>query len=327
MNGLGSGSGEPEVDVVILSWERVEDTLQAVDSVLAQEEVTVTAIVVDQGSSEATIVRLRRALAGRGNVLLHELGQNVGVPEGRNVGTRLGSAGIVVALDNDARFASARSLAHVVDRFADDHSLGAIGFRIVDAKTGRDDHAAWGYPRAQVQMADQPFLTTRFVGTGHACRRAAFDQVGGYDGGLFFCWEEVDLCLRFINRGYTIAYDPAIVIHHGNSEEQRLTWQNDRYYYFVRNRVLIELRYRARWRSAVVLAGGYAVKGAVNGLLRQGLRGCRDAFVTAWRRRRDPDWRAEVLSPAADRYIEIYERRHRGNIWRRLRTEVLTPLP
>ena len=321
------GSGERRVDVVILSWERIGDTLQAVANVLAQEDVAVTVIVVDQGSSPATLSRLRRALADRANVLLHEVGHNVGVPEGRNIATALGSAEIVVALDNDARFRDARDLARVIDRFADDPSLGAIGFRILHADTGRDDLGAWGYPRSQIEMADRPFLTTRFVGTGHACRRAAFEAVGGYDGELFFCWEEFDLCLRLINRGYRILYEPAVVVLHKNASERRLSWKGNRYYYFVRNRVFIELKYRSSWRPAVALASGYMLRGTVNGHVLQALRGCRDAFLMAWRRRRETGWRTGVLIAEARRYIDAHERSYRGNLWRRLRTEVLARLP
>jgi GT2 family glycosyltransferase len=251
----------------------------------------------------------------------------MGVPRGRNIACRLGRAAIVVALDSDAVFAERQALRTIVDRFAADPTLAAIGVRILDAATRRDDLAAWGYPKAQLPMAGQPFPTTRFVGTAHAYRRVAFDAVGGYDGELFFCWEEVDLCLRLINHGYTILYEPAVAVLHKNSPECRMSWQGKRYYYFARNRIFIELKYRSSLWPAAAIACGYLVKGAINGLTSQALRGCRDALLMAWRRRREPEWRSQVLSAAATRYIDAHERRYRGNLWRRLRTEVLAPLP
>ncbi len=43
---------------------------------------------------------------------------------------------------------------------------------------------------------------------------AAWEQAGGYDAKLFFCWEEFDFCLRAIALGWRIRYRGDIVIRH-----------------------------------------------------------------------------------------------------------------
>ena len=45
-------------------------------------------------------------------------------------------------------------------------------------------------------------------------KRAAFDDVGGFDPQYFMYWEDADLCRRLRNRGYHVRYVPdATAIH------------------------------------------------------------------------------------------------------------------
>ena len=115
------------VDVVVLSWERANDTIAAVESVLGQRGVFVTAIVVDQGSSEATLHKLRAAFDGRDNVRLHPLGYNSGCARGRNIASRLGSAEFLATLDNDAAFARPNALAIAITCFRHEFAPWRIG--------------------------------------------------------------------------------------------------------------------------------------------------------------------------------------------------------
>ena len=87
------------------------------------------------------------------------------------------------------------------------------------------------------------FDAVTFVGAGHAIRRAAWQDAGGYDEALFFCWEEYDFCLRAITRGWRIRYCGDLVVHHKASRARRVTWSGRRWFHFVRNRLYIERKY------------------------------------------------------------------------------------
>ncbi len=117
--------------------------------------------------------------------------------------------------------------------------LAAVGCRIVTHADGDDDLSSWGYPSSLLPRAGECFDTVTFVGAGHALRRAAWEQAGGYDDSLFFCWEEFDFCLRAIALGWWIRYHGDIVIRHKVSGERRVSWGGDRWFYFVRNRLHI----------------------------------------------------------------------------------------
>ncbi len=107
------------------------------------------------------------------------------------------------------------------------------------------------------------FDTVTFVGAGHAIRRSAWEEVGGYDEALFFCWEEFDFALRAIALGWRFRYRGDIVIRHKVSDEQRVTWGGRRWFYFVRNRLYLERKFGG---AGLVRAAGYLIKGTLNGM-------------------------------------------------------------
>ena len=318
----------PDVDIIILSVDRVEETIAAIDSARVQRGIHQKIWVVDQGSGPDTLKRLQQHVAGKPSVHLEITGRNLGVAGGRNAATRLGRAPYVIALDNDAVFCSADEVAKAVERLEADASLAAIGFRILNFYSHTDDEASWGYPADLKSRSEKEFLAARFVGAGHALRRAAFEAVGGYDDSLFFCWEELDVAYRLINRGYRILYAPQVEIFHKVSPEHRVNWSSSRYYYLVRNRLYIEYKYGAAVLRLMGAAAGYVLKGIYNGVGGPALYGVRDAIGMCRRYYRTQGGRSgSRLSSEARRYVFDNDLRYRGSLWRRLRLELFAKLP
>lgn len=311
----------PIVDVVLLSWNRWDDTLAATRSVLAQDIDSFSLWIVDQGSGSYQVAALRELSAQHHEVNLVELPSNVGVPAGRNLGIKAGGAEFVVCLDNDAVFARPDVLSRAVDRLASDQALGAVAFRAEDFDTGELDLAAWAYPRVHMN-ASEPVPVVRFVGVGHALRRSAFIEVGGYDESLFFCEEELDLSYRMIDRGYSILYDPSLVILHKRSPEHRMDWDAGRVYHQVRNSVVVHHRHHRRLAASTLLASSWLLRAVVNGQGGQAVRGIKDAIGML-----SYEGGSRRLSPRARRYIWEHDTRHRGSILNRLRHDVLARFP
>lgn len=312
-----------KVDVIILSWNRVHDTIAAIRSAARQVGVERRIFVVDQGSEPEDLQILERYLGEEPCAELKKLEKNVGVAAGRNIATAMGSAPYVVALDSDAEFSDEHVLNRVVRHFEVNPNLCAIGFRIENMYTGENDATSWDYSGAS--DPDLGFNTTRFIGAGHALRRDVFDSVGGYDESLFFCGEELDLCYRMLNLGYRIAYMPDVGVRHKVSPEHRVYWDRGRYYYTVRNTLYTNYKFGASWTRLAVSASAFFVRGLRNSMLRETLRAFRDclrmcrAFRTS-----DADKRPYRLSSATWKYILECEPSRRDTVIRKIHRQLVS---
>ena len=320
-----AGAAEPpdgryDADIIILALERPEETVAAIKSACGQTGVSIHVFVLDQGSSPETLSRFAAMAKDRGDVTLLATERNLGVAGGRNLISDMGHGRVIVALDNDAVFASADTVARLVAALDSEPRLAAIGCRIVTDDGGADDRSSWGYAESLRCCSEESFDAVTFVGAGHAIRRVAWEQAGGYDSALFFCWEEFDFCLRAIALGWRVRYRGDIVIRHKVAAEQRVAWTATRWFYFIRNRLYIERKLGRGWVALAPRIAGYLLRGVRNGLPAQTLRAIRAAKDMA------PVMRCRPMPPAGALYLARNDRVHRGSWVRRLTREALRPL-
>jgi GT2 family glycosyltransferase len=214
--------GHYDADIILLTLDRADETLAAIASASTQVGVSTHIFVLDQGSSPWALARLTATIRHCPNVTLLAVSCNLGVAGGRNLISGLGHGRVIVALDNDAEFAAPDTVARLVSALDGEPGLAAIGCRIVTHADGSDDLSSWGYPAKLLPSVGESFDTVTYVGAGHAIRRQAWHEAGGYDAKLFFGWEEFDFCLRAIALGWRIRYRGDIVVRHKVAEEQRV---------------------------------------------------------------------------------------------------------
>lgn len=269
-------SKSADVDVIILSWNRVEDTIAAVRSATEQVGVDHRIQIVDQGSEPGNLAALEACLSGIPRARLHKSERNLGVAGGRNAASAMGTARYIVALDSDAIFADPRSLQRAVAHLDRNPGLCALAFRIENFYTGRNDDSSWDYPGENDPY--QRFETTRFIGAGHAIRRSTFEAVGGYDERLFFCGEELDLCYRMLNTGQRIDYVPDVAIRHKVSSEHRVFWGKGRFFYTTRNNIYSSYKFGQPLPRLAVSAAAFVAKGFANGIPGEAVRAIGAAY-------------------------------------------------
>ena len=312
--------GAYDADINILCLGRLAQTKAAIGSALAQQGGRFHVSVLDQGSAPEMLHELALGFGKLPGFALYAAPQNRGVAAGRNALAALGHGRVIVGLDNDARFAGASVVAGALRRFAATPELGAIGFCILAADGQGPDLTSWGYPKALLPRYRARFAATRFVGAGHAIRRAAWEAVGGYDESFFFTWEEYDFCLAAIARGWRVFYDGRLAVIHAPAAEGRVRWQGARMTHFIRNRLIIGRKWRQGWLALAPWLLGYGLIAARHG-----------AFGAAWagfcQGRAAPVAAPRRMSGAMRDYIRAYETSQRGTLLTRLRLELLSRLP
>jgi GT2 family glycosyltransferase len=317
---------EIAVDIIILDWNRADQTILAVKSALAQRGVARRVWVVDQGSEPDNQDRLAAFCDTQPDVSVHWLEHNVGVAAGRNLATRLGHAAYVVSLDNDAVFTDEHCVARAVARLEDEPQLAALAFRIVDAQT-QSDEAYWDYP-LQLRSSELPrFAVTRFLGGGHALRRSAFELAGGYDEQLFFCGEERDVAWRMIGLGYRLRLERDLTVAHRSIATSKVAWNGKRFYYLVRNTLYINHKFGAGAWGFARGAAGFMLRGARYGLLLAAMSGILHGLWMSLRFSLNGQNKAVYqLSDQARRYIAETDQKLSEPLRRRLK-RALSPLP
>ncbi|WP_094549491.1 glycosyltransferase family 2 protein [Petroclostridium xylanilyticum] len=197
---------DPLVSVIILTWNRKEDTLECIDSIYKQSYKNIEIIVVDNASTDGTPQAIKKTYP---EVKLIHLPHNLGCPEGRNVGIVNSSGEILFFLDNDA-IIEPHSLNKIVTRITAEEKLGIVQAKIIEDPS-----------KFYVDISDKERYTHLFSGGASAFKKEVFDKVGLYPNDFFGQAEESDLALRALEYGYNILYFPQAIIFHKASHEQR----------------------------------------------------------------------------------------------------------
>jgi GT2 family glycosyltransferase len=212
---------------VLVNWNGADDTLAtlaSLDRAAGRERLRV--VVVDNGSSDGSAERLRRA---RPDVELIETGENLGFAGGNDVGLRrvLEDARIarVLLLNTDvevdpgflAPLAAALADPRVaaagpkIFYFDPPDRLWAAGGRLriretvtVEFGRGQPDGPEFSRP------ADVSYLTTCCL----LVRREALEAVGLLDPAYFINVDDADWCRRALDRGLALRYVPESRIWH-----------------------------------------------------------------------------------------------------------------
>lgn len=222
------------VSLVILTYKRKPLLLSLMDSYWALKDSLTEIIIVDNKSEEG----LKEAIESKyPTVSVIELDQNVGT-EGRNVGIKAASSDVIILLDDDVFDLSPKEIETILLRFESDKKLAALCFKVVHAET--NSLINWCHHKPKEIFSDNRFETYEITEGAVAVRRNAFLAVGGFPGHFFISHEGPDLALRLIDAGYSVWYEPEVVVKHHQSTLGRASWR--RYYYDTRNVIWLAVR-------------------------------------------------------------------------------------
>ena len=209
-------------------------------------------VVVDNASGDGTPGIVRREFP---EVELIEQPHNSGFSVANNVGIAAGGAPYVLVLNPDTRITpgaldivlgvlEARSEVGMagprleLDDGSFDHAsrrsfptpLSALGhFTGVGRREGASGALA-AYRAPEVQSGPVDAINGAFM----LIRRSALDQVGAFDPRYWMYMEDLDLCYRFAQAGWTTWYEPSATVIHvkAGTSGKRRSWRLNRAFHY-----------------------------------------------------------------------------------------------
>ena len=223
---MSMGAPAPLVSVIVVNHNRAELLSECLRSLAAQTHPCLEILVVDNASTDASRDLVRSASDSR--VRLIEADHNLGFGVANNLAASQASGDFFALLNNDA-VADPRWIESLVSRVASDPGAGMCASKIlVHGTTVIDKAGHLIYPDGQNRgrgtgeqdrgQYDQPGEALFPDGCAALYRRAAWEEVSGFDPHFFAYADDADFGLRCRLRGWRCLYEPkAVVFHHRSS--------------------------------------------------------------------------------------------------------------
>jgi GT2 family glycosyltransferase len=210
----------PRIAVAVVTMGNRPVEVDALLTSVAKQDVAPARIVIV--GNGCPLPEFAERLGLPGEVTTVELDENLGCPGGRNVGlSRLrefGDVDVVVELDDDGLLVDGDVLRKVRDLYAARPRLGIVGFRIAD-ENGETQRRHVPRVGAKDPMRGGP--VTGFLGGGHALSMPMLAETGDWPAEFFFAHEETDLAWRAIDAGWTVLYEPELLLQHPKTSPAR----------------------------------------------------------------------------------------------------------
>ncbi|MBN1269817.1 MAG: glycosyltransferase family 2 protein [Kiritimatiellae bacterium] len=202
-----------DITVSIVTYNSAATIRGCLDSILGQKGVDAEIIVADNHSTDTTL-DLLRAFGDQVRAIANA--ENIGFGAGHNLAARhAGPSRYQLVLNPDAKIMESDGLKHLVEWMDAHPKCGLAGMAVV--KDGRRIPPKMDYPGAKgapVDFSGLPGNIAWVVGASMMIRRAAFEQVGGFDEEFFLYGEETDLCLRLRKAGHEIGFVEGVTVEH-----------------------------------------------------------------------------------------------------------------
>jgi N-acetylglucosaminyl-diphospho-decaprenol L-rhamnosyltransferase len=223
----------PELEIVIVSYRSRELMRRCLGSLEANPASRQTRTwVVDNASGDGTVEMIHTEFP---DVRVIAPQKNLGFAAANNLAIRRATAPYVLALNPDTRVTPG-ALDHMLDLMESNPEIGIAGCRL-ERDDGTFDHAArrsfptplgaLGHFTGIGSREGAPARLSQYRASGvevgavdavngafMLMRRKALDEVGLFDEGYWMYMEDLDLCYRFKQAGWTTWYEPDVTVVH-----------------------------------------------------------------------------------------------------------------
>lgn len=230
---------DPLLSIILVNWKAADLLRRCLQGIYGERErLQLEFIVVDNASDDGCAEMLRREFP---DVLFIDLPQNAGFARANNRGAVRASADLLLFLNPDTEIGTG-TLEAMRQVFGERPDAGVVGCRLLNSDGSVQTSCIKAFPSIAGEFLDSAWLIRHFPGwrlwgatallpgkremvpvdcISGACLmipRRLFQAVGGFDDSYFMYSEDVDLCWKVRQAGWTNYFTAAgEVVHHGGA--------------------------------------------------------------------------------------------------------------
>jgi O-antigen biosynthesis protein len=249
---VAPGADLPRVSVVVCSYNGGRTIGECLAGLQRLEYPDYDVIVVDDGSTDAT------AAIARGFDVRLISTANQGLSAARNTGLAAATGEIVAYIDDDA-VPDPHWLAGLGAAFRSSDHVGIGGPNIPPPDDGLIAELVAHAPGGPMHVLLDDTTAEHIPGCNMAFRREALEAVGGFDPQFRAAGDDVDLCWRLQERGWTLGFTPAAVVWHHRRNSIRGYWKQQKGY--GQAEAMLERKWPDKYNTAGHVAWGGRIYG------------------------------------------------------------------
>jgi GT2 family glycosyltransferase len=257
----------PKVFVIILSYNRVYDTLECIESVSKLRYPKVKIIVIDNGSKDESVKKINEAFP---DVILVKNKANYGYTGGNNMGIQLGieaGADYVWLLNNDT-CVEQNTLDELVSVAESSDDVGLVSpliyyYDMPQVLQFCGSYVDWNNHKivytkdtdeVKNWLEDRKIQICLF-GTALLIKQKVINDIGYLDEKYFAYWEDTDFSVRVSQRGYrNLVALKAKVFHKTKiSDDGEMINSPQYYYYMARNEFFFWMKHLRSAKKLIYL--------------------------------------------------------------------------
>ena len=208
----------PSISVVVCSYNGSRTIRHCLEGLKKVEYPNFEVIVVNDGSTDGT-----EAIAKEYGFRVISI-PNGGLSNARNVGMRASKGEIVAYIDDDA-IPDPQWLTYLAQTFLTTDHAGVGGPNIPPESDGPIAECVANSPGGPVHVLLTDKIAEHIPGCNMAFRKAALEAIDGFDARFRIAGDDVDLCWRIQQQGWTLGFSPAAMVWHHRRNSVKAYWK------------------------------------------------------------------------------------------------------
>jgi GT2 family glycosyltransferase len=231
----------PRISIVLCSYNGARVIRDCLEGIRELDYPCFETIVVDDGSTDATAAIAREM---RFRVISTP---NQGLSAARNTGMEAATGEIIAYIDDDAR-PDPHWLTYLAATFMRTPHVGVGGPNIPPPGDGLVADCVANAPGGPIHVLLSDQIAEHIPGCNSAFRKSALHAVGGFDPRFRTAGDDVDVCWKLQERGWSLGFNPAAMVWHHRRSSVWTYWKQQVGY--GRAEALLERRWPEKYNGA-----------------------------------------------------------------------------